>query len=60
VVAERPFFEECDLPGGAACVLVVQSVQGLTDGVLLLITLRCYSYFNNVEIYMNNYLYKFY
>jgi hypothetical protein len=60
VVAERPFFEECDLSEGAACVLLVRAVQDLTDGVLLLIMLRCYSYFNNVEIYMNNYLYKFY
>jgi hypothetical protein len=61
VVAERPFFEECDLTGGAAaCVLLVRVVQDLTDGVLLLIMLRCYSYFNNVEIYMNNDLYKFY
>jgi hypothetical protein len=50
VVAERPFFEEYDLPeGAAACVLLVRVVQDLTDGVLLLIMLRCYSYFNNVK-----------
>jgi hypothetical protein len=44
-VAERPFVEVCDLRGGAACLLSVQMVQGLTDGVLPLIMLRCYSYF---------------
>jgi hypothetical protein len=46
-VAERPFVEECDLPEGAAACLLV--AQDLTDGVLLLITLRCYSYSNNVR-----------
>lgn len=43
---ELPFVEVCDLQGGAACLLsAVQMVQGLTDGVLPLIMLRCYSYF---------------
>ena len=49
VVAERLFVEEYDLPEGVACLLLVRSVQDSTDGVLPLITLRCYSYFNNVE-----------
>lgn len=53
----HPFVEECDLSEGAACLMSVQMVEDLTDGVLPRITLRCYSYFNNIKckMYMNNY-----
>ena len=48
--AEHPFFEEYDLPGEpTACLLLVQMVEDSTDGVLPLIVLHCYSYFNNVR-----------
>jgi hypothetical protein len=49
-VEERPFVEECDLLEGAACLLLVQTVQDLTDDVLPLIMLHCYSYLNNVKL----------
>jgi hypothetical protein len=48
-VAEYPFFEEYDLPEGGAYSLMVQMGPDLTDGVLPLKVLHCYSYFNNVN-----------
>ena len=55
--AEHPFVEECDLSEGAACLMLGQMVQDSIVDALLQITLRCYSYSNNIKckIYMNNY-----